>query len=125
VSIPSAKPFATLNVPGGTSPIRQTAEPLKNGRVRSLYEIRELNVVSSEQPTVIYVPQQSQAIPALTSFFLPGLGQLIQGRLVSAGVWFCLSCLAWLSTSILIGFLLVPVVTILCVLDAARYHSRD
>jgi len=34
-------------------------------------------------------------IAALASFFIPGLGQLIQGRLVAAGVQFVLAALLW------------------------------
>jgi len=34
-------------------------------------------------------------IAALASFFIPGLGQLIQGRLLAAGVQFVLAALLW------------------------------
>jgi TM2 domain-containing membrane protein YozV len=41
-------------------------------------------------------------IAALCSFFVPGLGQLLQGRLLWALTWFVLGCLAggltWLLT---------------------------
>ncbi len=35
-------------------------------------------------------------IAALASFFVPGLGQLIQGRLLLAGIHFVLAALLWL-----------------------------
>ena len=37
-------------------------------------------------------------IAALCSFFVPGLGQLVQGRLMSAIGWFVTACLAFAIT---------------------------
>lgn len=69
--------------------------------------------------------RQSQALPALVNAFcFPGLGQLIQGRLLAAIVWWCLHLLAALSISIGIGLILWPIVWLLCVLDAARYQPQ-
>jgi TM2 domain-containing membrane protein YozV len=34
-------------------------------------------------------------IAALASFFIPGLGQLIQGRLLAAGIQFVLAAMLW------------------------------
>jgi TM2 domain-containing membrane protein YozV len=34
-------------------------------------------------------------IPALVSFFIPGLGQLIQGRIVAALLYFVITCALW------------------------------
>ncbi len=34
-------------------------------------------------------------IAALASFFVPGLGQLVQGRLIAAGLLFFAFCLLW------------------------------
>lgn len=34
-------------------------------------------------------------IAALASFFIPGLGQLIQGRLLAAGIQFVLAAVLW------------------------------
>lgn len=42
-------------------------------------------------------------IAALASFFIPGLGQLIQGRWVVAGVQFVLATLLWL---VLLGWII-------------------
>ena len=36
-------------------------------------------------------------IAALCSFFVPGLGQLIQGRLLSAIGWFAFACVAYVT----------------------------
>ena len=56
-------------------------------------------------------------IAALASFFIPGLGQLLQGRLVMAIIQFVLAAVLWF-------FLLGWAVHIWSVLDAALYKSR-
>ncbi|WP_374603491.1 hypothetical protein [Arenimonas sp.] len=47
-------------------------------------------------------------IAAICSFFVPGLGQLVQGRILSAITWFLLACVAfvvtWLLTLSLLPF---------------------
>ena len=47
-------------------------------------------------------------IAAICSFFIPGLGQLIQGRILSAIFWFLFACVAfgitWLITLSLLPF---------------------
>lgn len=53
-------------------------------------------------------------IAALCSFFIPGLGQLIQGRLLKAIIMFVLSGVLW-------WFLLGWLVHLWSVLDAALY----
>ena len=56
-------------------------------------------------------------IAALASFFIPGLGQLLQGRLVMAILQFVLAGVLWF-------FLLGWAVHIWSVLDAALYKTR-
>jgi hypothetical protein len=64
-------------------------------------------------------------IAALCSFFIPGLGQLVQGRLGSALLWFLAACIAGAVTWILtvgtapFGWFLV---SILACLNAAMYR---
>jgi TM2 domain-containing membrane protein YozV len=53
-------------------------------------------------------------IAALCSFFVPGLGQLLQGRLFRAIFQFCLAAVLWF-------FLLGWAVHLWSVLDAALY----
>ena len=75
------------------------------------------------QQTVIVASQQSQALPALVNCFcFPGLGQLIQGRLLAAIVWWFLHLLGALSIFVGIGIILWPIIWIACVIDAARYN---
>ena len=65
-------------------------------------------------------------IAAICSLFIPGLGQLIQGRFLSALFWFIGACIAfavtWLITLSLLpfGWFLVSIFS--CV-SAARYKS--
>ncbi len=54
-------------------------------------------------------------IAALASFFIPGLGQLIQGRLLAAAIHFVLATLLWF---VLLGW----AVHIWSVVDAARFR---
>ena len=53
-------------------------------------------------------------IAALCSFFVPGLGQLVQGRLLIAAFQFVLAALLWL---ILLGW----IVHLWSILDAALF----
>jgi TM2 domain-containing membrane protein YozV len=57
-------------------------------------------------------------IAALASFFIPGLGQLIQGRLVKAVVMFVLAGILWF-------FLLGWIIHLWSILDAALWKPRD
>lgn len=56
-------------------------------------------------------------IAALASFFIPGLGQLVQGRLLAAAVQFVLAAVLWL---ILLGW----VVHLWSIIDAALFRPR-
>ena len=57
-------------------------------------------------------------IAALCSFFVPGLGQLLQGRLIKAIVQFCLAAALWL---VLLGW----IVHLWSILDAAMWKPRE
>lgn len=57
-------------------------------------------------------------IAALASFFIPGLGQLIQGRFLRAIVMFVLAAILW-------WFLLGWVIHLWSILDAALWKPRD
>jgi len=56
-------------------------------------------------------------ICALASFFIPGLGQLLQGRWLLAGVMFVLTALLWL---ILLGW----IIHLWSIVDAAIYKPE-
>jgi len=53
-------------------------------------------------------------IAAVCSFFIPGLGQLVQGRVVAAAVQFVLAALLWF---VMLGWL----VHLYSIIDAARW----
>jgi len=57
-------------------------------------------------------------VAALASFFIPGLGQLIQGRLMRAIVMFVLAAVLW-------WFLLGWIIHLWSILDAALWRPRD
>lgn len=56
-------------------------------------------------------------IAALCSFFVPGLGQLLQGRLVKAVVQFVLAALLWI---VMLGW----IIHLWSILDAATWKPR-
>jgi TM2 domain-containing membrane protein YozV len=57
-------------------------------------------------------------IAALASFFIPGLGQLIQGRLIMAIIHFVLAAALWL---IYLGW----IIHLWSILDAAKFKSQS
>ena len=57
-------------------------------------------------------------IAALCSFVLPGLGQLVQGRLLKGVIMFVLSCVLWI-------FALGWIVHIWATIDAAVFRPRS
>jgi TM2 domain-containing membrane protein YozV len=56
----------------------------------------------------------ANVVAGLASFFIPGLGQLIQGRLLAAGVQFVLAALLWV---VWLGW----IIHIYSIWDAARF----
>jgi TM2 domain-containing membrane protein YozV len=56
-------------------------------------------------------------IAALASFFIPGLGQLLQGRLVAALVMFVLAVVLW-------WFLLGWIIHLWSIVDAALWRPK-
>ena len=56
-------------------------------------------------------------IAAVCSFFIPGLGQLVQGRLGMAILQFCLAGILWF-------FLLGWIIHLWSIVDAAMWKSK-
>jgi TM2 domain-containing membrane protein YozV len=56
-------------------------------------------------------------IAALASFFIPGLGQLLQGRLLMAIIHFVLAAVLWI-------FLLGWIIHLWSILDAALFKAK-
>ena len=66
------------------------------------------------------MPGQGSAgnvIAALCSFFIPGLGQLVQGRLIMAIVHFLLAAALWI---VLLGW----IIHLWSILDAALFKGK-
>lgn len=63
-------------------------------------------------------------IAALASFFIPGLGQLIQGRIVSAIVFFVVVAVSWALWWLLIPMGIAVVAHIWAIIDAAVWKPR-
>ncbi|HEX8280233.1 MAG TPA: hypothetical protein VF551_02555 [Chthoniobacterales bacterium] len=59
-------------------------------------------------------------IAALCSFFIPGLGQLIQGRLLMAIIMFVLAGVVWIVTLGTLGWL----VHLWSIIDAAMFKPK-
>jgi len=56
-------------------------------------------------------------IAALASFFIPGLGQLLQGRILAALLFCVFACVMWV---VLLGWL----VHLWAIIDAAMFKSN-
>jgi hypothetical protein len=60
-------------------------------------------------------------IAGIASFFVPGLGQLVQGRLFAAAFFFLLSGVIWVISFTTLGWL----GHVIAALEAAMYTSAD
>lgn len=69
----------------------------------------------------------ANVIAAICSFFLPGLGQLVQGRLLKAAFHFLIAGVLWLIGIISFGLLtwLVAIIHIWSCYEAAVYRPRQ
>lgn len=75
------------------------------------------------QTIVMQAPRQSQALPALASFCLPGLGQLIQGRVLAGMAWFVANLMSVALIFVGVGLITTPILWLLCIMDAAKYRG--
>ena len=67
----------------------------------------------------------NQVLPAVISLFLPGVGQLLQGRTKKAITFGLLWLVAWFSLILVIGLILIRVVHIWACFDAAGGRPSD
>ncbi|MEL6104805.1 MAG: hypothetical protein AAFU85_02155 [Planctomycetota bacterium] len=75
------------------------------------------------RPQVVVVDNgSSNAIAALASFFFPGLGQLIQGRVGAAFGFFCFWLFGIALCFVFIGIFFLPLVWIGSIIDAAKFR---
>lgn len=62
--------------------------------------------------------KKTYGVPALLSFFVPGLGQIVKGQVVKAvAIWLALG-ISWLLQFVLIGFILLPLIWLWQIYDA-------
>lgn len=107
-------------------PIR--LEAVKCRHCREWLDERALERQAGRGGTTVVV-ERSNTLPALASFFVPGLGQLIQGRLLPALAFFAVATLFWVfSLAGLVGALAAlcfagPAVHIWAAIDAARWSD--
>lgn len=64
-------------------------------------------------------------IAAICSFFIPGLGQLVQGRILAALFFFVAYAVSWALVVLLIGYILVPIFLLWAIIDAARFKGAS
>jgi hypothetical protein len=64
-------------------------------------------------------------IAAVCSFFIPGLGQLVQGRLLAAFLFFMVLSVAYTISGFTLGLFLIVAVPlhIWCILNAAMFKA--
>ena len=67
--------------------------------------------------------EQKHGVPALASFFFPGLGQAIKGHWAKAIITFIAFWGSVLAMFLLIGFILAPIVWIVGICDAYNSNS--
>jgi len=72
----------------------------------------------------VNAPPQSQALPAIASFFVPGLGHLIQGRVLAGLCWFIGGVVSGLLCFVGVGLITTPILCIACIISAAKYKPR-
>lgn len=75
----------------------------------------------AQQVIVVQQPRQSNMLAAIISFFLPGVGQLIQGRFFACITWWVLLAISAASCFIVIGFITTPILWLIQVSDAAAH----
>ena len=62
-------------------------------------------------------------IAALTNFFIPGLGQLIQGRVVAAATFFLLVTIGGALWFLIVPAIVAGIAYIWSIIDAARWKG--
>jgi len=101
---------------------------IERAQFESQMELEQGAAWGATRRTTVVLADQTQGIPALASFFMPGLGQLIQGRNGAAAGWWLAFAASVLSMFVVIGFVLAPIVVVLCIVDAAKWRptvTRD
>jgi TM2 domain-containing membrane protein YozV len=67
-------------------------------------------------------------IAAICSFFIPGLGQLVQGRILAALIFFVVTGVCYgLAATVILFFMWVPgaIFHLWAIIDAAKFKGAD
>ncbi len=70
------------------------------------------------------LPKPSQALPALVNVFLPGVGQLIQGRVLAWIFWWVVLFVSVTAISVGIGLITTPILWLICIIEAAKHNPH-
>ena len=60
-------------------------------------------------------------LAAICSFFIPGLGQLVQGRILSALMFFVITAAGYALWWLIVPIIIAVIVHIWAIIDAARF----
>jgi TM2 domain-containing membrane protein YozV len=64
-------------------------------------------------------------IAALCNVFIPGLGHLIQGRLLAAILYFVTISVGYAFYILIIPAIFAAIIHLICIISAARYRPTD
>ncbi|MCC4833450.1 hypothetical protein LMH66_12470 [Shewanella sp. 10N.7] len=62
-------------------------------------------------------------IAAIASFFFPGLGQLVQGRIIAAILFFCITAVGYFFWVLIIPAIIGAVFHLWSIIDAATFKA--
>ena len=62
-------------------------------------------------------------IAAIASFFFPGLGQLVQGRIIAAILFFCLTAVCYFFWVLIIPAIIGGILHLWSIIDAATFKA--
>ncbi|WP_144212083.1 hypothetical protein [Shewanella donghaensis] len=62
-------------------------------------------------------------IAAIASFFFPGLGQLVQGRIIAAILFFCLTAVCYFFWVLIIPAIIGAILHLWSIIDAATFKA--
>jgi TM2 domain-containing membrane protein YozV len=113
------QPAELLPPQPAASPFEAGAQPAASPQPIVAAPQQIVNVVVN-QP----IESHSNTVPVLLNFFLlPGLGQLVQGRVLAGLFWMFCWVVSFVLIFVLIGIVLAPLVWILAIVDAALYRG--
>lgn len=64
-------------------------------------------------------------LAAICSFFIPGLGQLVQGRIIAALLFFIFAAVFWALSWLVIPIALALLTHLWAIIDAAKFKAGD